>query len=174
MLSVLEDDINISVNKNDEKPISFSISDKSTESVVMLADLSVIPSAPKVKEIKTFDVEIPIDDNFIEKFTKAKNALPEVDSFTLLTNKKDKIELVIGYSSINTNRIKLDVNPSAGKDKLEKPISFNANYFREILNKNKGVSDVVFKIAVAGISNLSFKTKEYEASYWLIKKDIDS
>ncbi len=70
MLSVLEDDINISVNKNDDKAISFSVSDKTTESVVMLADLSVIPAAPKVKEIKSFDVEIPVDDNFIESLQR--------------------------------------------------------------------------------------------------------
>jgi hypothetical protein len=174
MLSVLEDNIEITVNKNDNRAISLSITDNSTDSVFMLADLSVIPAAPKVKEIKTYDVEIPIDDNFVDKFTRAKSALPEVNTFTLLTNKKGKMELVIGYSSIATNRIKLDVSPVAGKDKLESPISFNADYFREVLNKNKGATGAVYKIAAAGISNLSFKTNDYESNYFLIKKEIDN
>lgn len=172
MLGVLEDNIEISVNKNDTRPVSLSITDNSTDSMYMLADLSVIPSAPKVKDIKTYDVEIPIDDTFIDKFTRAKNALSEVNTFTLLTNKKDKLELVIGYSNIASNRIKIDVNAVSGKDKLAAPISFNADYLREVLNRNKGATGAVYKVASAGISNVSFKTNEYESSYYLIKKEI--
>lgn len=174
MLGVLEDKIEISVNKNDTRPISLSITDGSTDSMYMLADLSVIPAAPKVKEIKAYDVEIPIDDAFIDKFTRAKNALSEVNTFTLLTNKKNKLELVIGYSNIATNRIKIDVTAVSGKDKLESPISFNADYLREVLNRNKGATGAVYKIAAAGISNVSFKTNDYESNYYLIKKEIDN
>ncbi len=174
MLNVLEDNIEITVNKNDSRAISLSITDNSTDSMFMLADLSVIPNAPKIKEIKTYDVEIPIDDGFVDKFTRAKNALQDVNTFTLLTNKKGKMELVIGYSGISTNRIKLDVSPIAGKDKLDNPISFNADYFREVLNKNKGSTGAVYKIASAGISNLSFKTNDYESNYFLIKKEINN
>jgi hypothetical protein len=89
-------------------------------------------------------------------------------------NKKDKMELVIGYSSVNTSRIKLDVSPISGKDKLEKPISFNANYFKEIISKSRGMGGIIFKVAVAGISNISFSSKEFDTSYYLIKKDIES
>jgi hypothetical protein len=174
MISVLEDSINVSVNKIDERPISWSVSDGSTDSTVLLADLSIIPSAPKVKEIKSYEVEIPMDDNFIDKYVKAKSALPDAETFTLLMNKKDKMELVIGYSSVNTSRIKLDVSPISGKDKLEKPISFNANYFKEIISKSRGMGGIIFKVAVAGISNISFSSKEFDTSYYLIKKDIES
>jgi hypothetical protein len=174
MIGVLDETIEIAVNKIDDRPISWSVSDGSTDSTVLLADLSIIPSAPKVKEIKSYDVEIPMDDIFIEKYIKAKNALPEVETFTLLMNKKNKMELVIGYSNINTSRIKLDVSPIAGKDKLDKPISFNANYFKEIISKSRGFGGVIFKVAAAGISNITFKNKDFEASYFLIKKEIDN
>jgi hypothetical protein len=174
MISVLEDNINVSVNKIDERPISWSVSDGSTDSTVLLADLSIIPAAPKVKEIKSYEVEIPMDDNFIDKYIKAKGALPDAETFTLLMNKKDKMELVIGYSNVNTSRIKLDVAAIAGKDKLEKSISFNANYFKEIVSKCRGMGGIVFKVAIAGISNISFSSKEFDASYYLIKKEIDN
>lgn len=174
MIGVLEDNIEITVNKIDTRPISWGVSDGSTDSTVLLADLSVIPVAPKVKEIKTFDVEIPMDDAFIERYVRAKNALADAETFTLLTNKKDKMELVIGYSGINTNRIKLDVAPVAGKDKLEKPISFNANYFKEIINKGKGLGGIIFKVSALGISNITFGNNDFSASYFLIKKEIDN
>lgn len=174
MIGVLDENINVAVNKVDDRPISWAVSDGSTDSTVLLADLSIIPGAPKVKEIKVYDVEIPMDETFIDKYIRAKGALTDAETFTLLTNKKDKMELVIGYSNVNTSRIKLDVAPIAGKDKLEKPISFNANYFKEILNKSRGMSGIIFKIAAAGISNISFGTKEFDASYYLIKKEIDN
>jgi hypothetical protein len=174
MIGVLEENIEITVNKISDRPVSWSVSDGSTDSTVLLADLSVIPSAPKVKEIKSYDVEIPMNDEFIERYIKAKNALPDVDTFTLLINKKDKMELVIGHSNINTNRIKLDVAPIQGKDKLEKPISFNANYFKEIVSKSKGLGGITFRVSAAGISNISFGSKEFDATYYLIKKDIES
>ena len=140
----------------------------------MLSDLSVIPAAPKVKEIKSFDVEIPIDAAFVDRFVKAKSALPDIDSFTFLMNKKgDKIELVIGYASINSNRIKVEVAATAGKDKLEKPISFNANYFREILLKNTDSGNTVLKISALGIANISFTSPDFMSNYYLIKKEIE-
>lgn len=174
MVGVLDETINITVNKIDDRPISWNVSDGSVDSTILLADLSVIPVAPKIKEIKSYDVEIAMSDEFIDKYVRSKNALADADTFTLLTNKKDKIELVIGYSNTNTSRIKLDVSAIAGKDKLDKPISFNANYFKEILSKSRGHGGVVYKVASAGISNLCFGNKDFEACYYLIKKEINN
>ena len=174
-LKILEDEITLELVKIDDKPVSLTASDKNLEVNFMLSDLSVIPSAPKVKEIKSFDVELPIDSDFINRFIKAKNSLPDVDSFTLLMNKKgDKLELVIGFSTINSNRVKLDINTVKGKDKLEKPISFNANYLNEILSKNSDATGAILKVAAVGIAKLEFKTTDFESVYYLIQKQIES
>lgn len=174
MIGVLDEKIDITVNKIDNRAISLGVSDGSIDSTILLADLSVIPAAPKIKEIKTYDVEIAMDDAFIDKYIKSKNALADAETFTLLTNKKDKIEMVIGYSSTNTSRIKLDVSAIAGKDKLDKPISFNANYFKEIIGKSRGHGGLIYKVASAGISNIAFSGKDFNACYYLIKKEIDN
>lgn len=174
MLSVLTDeDITVAVNKYDGKPINLCISDKTADAICMLADLSVIPPAPKVKEIKSYDVEIPVDAEFVDRFVRAKNALSDVMTFSVMPNKKgDRLEMVVGYSTINTNRVKLEIKPSAGKDKLDSPISFNAIYFKEILSKNRGV-DSVLKISASGIASIHFKANEYDATYYLIKKETE-
>lgn len=175
LLKILEDEVEVRLDKSGDKLVGLFLSDSNTEVNFMLSDPSVIPQAPKVKEIKSFDVEIPIDDDFIERFTKAKNALADIDSFTLLMNKKgDKLELVIGYSEVSSNRIKLEVKPTKGKDTVSSPISFNANYFREILNKNKEAKGAVFKIASAGISVIEFSTDEFDSTYYLIKKATEA
>jgi len=174
-LKVLDDEISLKLNKVDDKPNSLTLADKNMEVSFMLSDLTIIPSAPTVKEVKSFDVEIPIDADFTARFVKAKNALPDVDSFTLLMNKKgDKLELIIGFSSINSNRIKLEVSASTGKDTLAKPISFNANYFRDILSKNADCTGAALKIAEAGIAKIEFGNTDFKTTYYLIKKQIES
>lgn len=170
MLSILDEEVEMAVNKVDDRAVSLTVADKNTESLIILANMSVIPKTPTVSNLGTFDLEIELDDAFIDRFIKAKNALPDVTTFTLGLNKKgDKVELIVGDSDNNTNRIKLEVKPIAGKDKPAKEISFNANYFKEILSKNRDVTGVVFKINTAGISHLYFKTAEYEANYYLLK-----
>jgi hypothetical protein len=171
MLGILEDEVEVAVNKLDDgRAISLAVSDKNTESLIVLADMSVIPKVPTVNNVGSFDLEIELTDEFVERFVKAKNALPDVTAFTLGLNKKgDKVELIIGDGDTNTNRIKLEVSPVVGKDKPAKEISFNANYFKEILLKNKGATGSVLKVNSAGLANVAFKTAEYEANYYLIK-----
>jgi hypothetical protein len=138
--------------------------------LIVLADVSVIPKVPSVSNVGNFDLEIELTDEFVERFVKAKNALADVSVFTLgLNGKGDKVELVIGEGDTNTNRIKLEVKPVDGKDKPAKAVSFNANYFKEILLKNRGTTGAVFKVNSAGLGSVNFKTDEYEASYYLIK-----
>ena len=174
-LKILDDVMVVTLNKQDDRLVGLLLSDANTEVNFVLSDLSVIPKAPGVKSPKDFDVEIPVDADFIDRFVKAKNSLPDVDSFTLMMNKKgDKLELVIGFASINSNRVKVDIKPIAGKDKLTEPLSFNANYFKEILLRNQDTTGATLKVAAAGISNISFTTPDFEANYFLIKKNIEN
>lgn len=175
LLRILDNEITITLDKKDDAPVGLHIADTTTEVNFILSDASVIPPAAKVKEIKSFDVEIPIDAAFVDRFIKAKNALPDVESFTLLMNKKgDKLELIIGYSeSVNSNRIKIDVKPTKGKDTLTSPLSFNANYFREILNNNRDATGAVFKVSANGIAQIDFSTDQFDANYSLIKRSTD-
>jgi len=169
MLGILDEEIEIAVNKlEDGRANSFTVSDNKTDSIIVLADLSVIPKVPKITNTGNFDLEIELTEDFIERFVKSKNALPDVIAFTLGLNKKDKVELVIGDGD-NSNRVKLEVTPVSGKDKPEKEVSFNANYFKEILLRNRGATGAFLKINTAGLGTVQFKTPEYEANYYLVK-----
>jgi hypothetical protein len=61
MLSVLENDIELSTTKVEGKTVSLNISDKGTSANYMLADLSVIPVVPDLKQLPNFNVDISID-----------------------------------------------------------------------------------------------------------------
>jgi hypothetical protein len=173
-LKILNDNITITHTMQDTRLVGLKLADDETEVNFVLSDSSVIPKAPGVKAPKDFDVEIPIDADFVNRFVKAKNSLPDVNSFTLMMNKKGtELELVVGYSSINSNRVKLKVSAVAGKDKVNAPISFNANYFKEILLKNSDSTGAVLKIAEVGISSITFDNDDFTANYFLIKKEIE-
>jgi hypothetical protein len=173
MLSILDDEIKVVVNKYDGKAMGLVFSDKNTESYVTLADESVIPKTPTLAKVVNFDVEITIDDDFIERYIRAKNALTDTQTFTLMMgDKSKKLEMIIGHSNINTNRVKLEIKTAAGKDVAENSIDFNAEYFKEVLSKNRGCSSTVFKVNTKGLGHLHFKTAEYEANYYMIKATV--
>jgi len=165
MLSVLGNDVDFSINDIDGKPVSLKFKDGSTSVNYMLADLSVIPNVPDLKQLPDFNVEIKLDSNFISKFIKSKNALDE-NNFTF-TCKDGKGQIVLGFSNINTNRINIDVDCTCDGD-IE-PISFSATYLKEILVANKEATDATLKISSQGLSHIHFEIDNYESNYYLVE-----
>jgi hypothetical protein len=166
MLSVLGNDVEFSINDIDGKPVSLKFKDGSTSVNYMLADLSVIPNVPDLKQLPDFDVEIKLDSNFINKFIKAKGALADENNFTFVC-KDGKSQIILGYSNINTNRIVIDVDASC-TDSVD-AISFSATYLKEILVANREATDATLKISSQGLSHIHFEVDNYEANYYLVE-----
>lgn len=173
MLSVLGEEVNITPNKNNDRITSMILSSDKTEVQYVTSDLSVIPNVPPLKKLPTFNLEIPLTKEFISTFVKAKSALNDVDVLTL-TDKKGKIKMIIGYSSVNSNRINIDINPTQGKDKLGKTIHFSAKFLKEILTSNSDCENAVLKISDAGLAHVEFDTETFNCNYYLPEiKNID-
>jgi len=168
MLSVLGDDIEFSINDIDGKSVSLKFKDGSTSVNYMLADLSVIPNVPDLKQLPDFDTEIKLDSNFISKFIKAKGALADENNFTFTCNGNNSGQIILGYSNINTNRIKIDVDYTCKKDKVD-PISFSANFLKEILVANKEATDATLKISSQGLAHIHFEIDNYTSDYYLVE-----
>ena len=170
MLSVLGNDVDFSINDIDGKPVSLKFKDGSTSVNYMLADLSVIPNVPDLKQLPEFDTEIKLDSNFITKFIKAKGALADENNFTFTCEdgQNGSGQIILGYSNINTNRINIDVDCTCSKDSVE-PISFSANFLKEILVANKEATDATLKISSQGLAHISFEVDNYESNYYLVE-----
>ena len=164
MLSVLSDDVDFDITKTEDKAISLKFKDGSTSVNYMLADLSVIPNVPDLKQLP--DITIKLDDTFINRFIRAKSALPDENNFTF-TCKNNKGSIILGYSNINTNRIKIDVDCTCDSD-IE-PISFSANFLKEILVANKEAKDATLKISSDGLAHISFEVDGYKSDYYLVQ-----
>ena len=161
LLSVLDDSITI-----EEVTGALKFSDKKTKVQYMLAAPSVIPAVPDLKALPPFDAEITLDDDFVNKFIKSKGVLSDADTFTFI-HKGGSGEIILGYSSINSNRISIEVDATAKED-IE-PIAFSAKYLKAILMANKGSKTSSLKISSKGLSHLAFIDGDYTANYYLVQ-----
>ena len=171
LLGVLDDDINISVVKSGDKSIALKVSDAYSSVNYMLSDVSVINRPPQLKEIPEFQLKIDVTPNFVNKFISGKGALSDTDNFTVITDDTGT-KLVIGYSSVNTNRVTIPVTTSESAN-IEN-VSFNANIFREVLHANKECESATFEVSSEGLSRITFKIDDYVSTYYLVSvQDLD-
>ena len=172
LLSVMSDNISMNLTKAGDKVVSLKISDSSSDVNYMLSDLSVINTPPALKSIPDFEVKVDITPQFISKFIAGKSALPEVDSFTVIT-KDDSVDIVINHQNINTNKVVLPVSVDEITDTIDN-ISFDANLFKEVLSANKECTSSTLEVSSGGLARINFKVDNYDATYYFVSKtDVD-
>ena len=172
LLSVLDDDVTMSVSKTEEKAISIQLSDSVSKVNYMLTDTSVINRPPVPESLpQNFELKININPQFITKFISGKQALPETDTFTVVTN-NNSTNVVIGYASVNTNRVTIPVSTTEYKEM--DLISFNASNFKEVLSVNKECESALLEVSPDGIAKITFKIDNYKSTYYLVAvQDVD-
>jgi len=171
LLGVLDDDVTLNLTQSGDKAIALEISDSYSKVNFMLSDKSVINQPPPLKELPNFQLKIKVDTNFITRFIGGKSALPDTDTFTVITS-DDGVKLVIGYSSINTNRVTIPVETETYED-IDK-VSFNANLFRDVLVANKECESATLHVSEQGLAKINFKVDQYDVTYYLVAvQDVD-
>ena len=171
LLGVLDDDVSLNLTQSGDKAIALEISDQYSKVNFMLSDKSVINQPPALKGIPEFQLKIKVDTNFITRFIGGKSALPDTDTFTVITS-NDGVKLVIGYSSINTNRVTIPVETETYED-IEN-VSFNANLFKDVLVANKECESATLEVSEKGLSRINFKVDQYDVTYYLVAvQDVD-
>jgi hypothetical protein len=169
LLSVVGEDIELDIQQIEGKAVNLFIKSDDTKAQFQLADLAVIPSVPDLKSLPDFDVEIGFDGKFIDKFIKGKNALSDVDTFTVLSE-GNELKMVLGYSNVNSNRIVFSIDKAYATE--VKPISFSAKYLKEIFSANKEATSVVLKISTSGLAHVEFKIDDFTAKYYLVEVQL--
>ncbi|MBC8306739.1 MAG: hypothetical protein H8E55_64645 [Pelagibacterales bacterium] len=166
MLSAVNEDLGVNINAVDKTAVSIDITDKDVNMTFMLADLSVIRQVPDLKNTPDWNASINITSDFRTKFIKAKNALPETENFGVKC-KDDKVEMIINYSTINTNRIKFEIETSGSTDM--NIICFSSSLFKEILQANKDAESGKLEMSSAGLARVTFSGKGYTSTYYLVQ-----
>ena len=169
ILSVLNESLTIKATTNNNKTTGLNITDGETKATFVLADASVIPAVPDLKKVPLMELSISLDEKFINTFIKAKGALSEVDSFAVMSDGQEKTAtVVIGYSTLNTNRISIRAHTDQVAS-LE-PISFSANYLKELLVANKEAKNGKLEVSSKGLARASFEVDGISSTYYLVQQ----
>jgi len=164
MLGAVGENITIDVKDAAGKNYAMTISEGSTKATFMLADTTVIPAVPTINAEPDYQIQIPVNEEFISRFIKAKNALPDAKNFAVqVTN--GVIKFIINYTTVNSDNISFEVGNTPGKDM--DPVCFSADKLREVLIANRG--DVgQLHVSPDGLARIDFVGTDFESSYWLV------
>ena len=172
LIGVLGEDISLNLTSAGDRAVSLKVKNGAISIDYVLSDLSVIPDPPALKRLPEFGTQIKLDTKFINTFVKGKAALSDIDTFTILNGKSGGVEVIIGYSKINTNRVNIPVETTSSD--LDKPISFNANLFKEVLVANRECSSAVLEVSTEGLAKVNFKVDDYDSTYYIVAmQDVD-
>jgi hypothetical protein len=166
MLSAVGENINIDVQDAAGKNYAMRISEGSTKATFMLADTTVIPAVPAINAEPPYEVTLPIDDEFMSKFIKAKNALPDAKNFAVQVV-NGSIKFIINYTTVNSDNITFDFGTTESELNLD-PICFSADKLKEVLVANKGDKGTMH-VSSQGLSRINFSGTDFESDYWLVQ-----
>ena len=171
LINVLGDDVSSDLLKFGDKAVSLKVKNGPVSVDYVLSDLSVISDPPQMKRLPEFGTKIKLDSNFISTFVKGKSALSDIDTFSIVKS-GDGCEVVIGYSSTNTNRVNIPVDCSSCD--IDKPITFNANLFKEVLVSNRECTSAVLEVSTEGLAKVDFKVDDFDSTYYIVAmQDMD-
>ena len=171
LLNITDEEIQLELDtKETGLPTKLRIQDKKYDLDYNLSDPKIIEKVPNVQEID-FDFTFKLNDEFINNFLKAHNALEKTNEFTLNTSitpqNENVVEIVIGERVRHANKIKF-AEP-AEFETASDLLPFSAIVIREILSANKG-SEGTASVSNKGLLKISFNTDESLVEYFVVRQ----
>ena len=164
-LNILDGDILVDANSS-----KLNIADTSYEIRFNLADPAVIPSVPDIKDPDQWSVSFGINDEFITRFVKSKDALSDLDTFTVETREGftgEELVFTVGTNITNTIEFAVEakINESFG------PVPFDSNILKEILKANRDYHSGEVRIFKGGMIDLHMHCGgPLYTGYYLVRK----
>ena len=169
MLNILDGELLIDIKKTNGIPAKLNLEDTNYSISCNLADPSVIPSLPQPTIPPTPASKFEITQEFITRFIKSKDALNEVEVFTIETDEGfngNELIFTLGADT-ESNQIKFSVNVD-NDDYLSKS-PFNADLIKEILKANRTCLSGEFFVYSEGLLAMKFIEDNIESKYYLIR-----
>ena len=147
-LNILDGDILLEANSS-----RLNIADTNYEIKFSLGDPSLIPPLPTIKELEQCSVSFKLNDEFITRFVKSKDALSDLDTFTVETREGftgEELVFTIGTNITNTIEFAVEAQVNESFD----PIPFDSNLLKEVLKANKDYHSGEVRIHKGGMIDL--------------------
>ena len=164
-LNILDGDILMEASNS-----KLNIADTNYEIKFGLSKPEVLPKVPEIKGEDNFSVSFSVNDEFITRFVKSKDALSDLEIFTVETREGfTGEELVFTIGTTITNSIEFSVEADI-KESFSS-IPFDSNLFKEILKANKNYHSGEIRINKKGLIDAHFHCGEgLFTGYYLVRK----
>jgi len=171
LLSITDEELQLELDtKETGLPTKLRIQDKKYDLDYNLSDSKIIERVPTVQEID-YDFTFKLNDEFINSFLKAHNALEKTNEFSLNTSTtpqgENVVEIIIGERERHANKIKF-TEPAEFTTPSDL-IPFSALVIREILSANKG-SKGTASVSNKGLLKIEFNTDESSVKYFVVRQ----
>ena len=165
-LNILDGDILVDATSS-----KLNMADTNYDIKFNLADPAVIPNVPDVSSNSDeWSVSFSISDEFITRFVKSKDALSELDIFTVETREGftgEELVFTVGTNITNTIEFTVEnatINESFGA------IPFDSNLMKEILKANKDYHTGEIRINKKGLLDAHFHCgDDLYTGYYLVR-----
>ena len=145
-LNILDGDILV-----DATTSKLNLADTNYDIKFNLADPAVIPNVPDINKSDEWSVSFEVSDEFITRFVKSKDALSDLDTFTVETRDGFNCEeLVFTVGTNITNTIEFTVENATINESFE-AIPFDSNLMKEILKANRDYHSGEIRINKKGL-----------------------
>ena len=165
-LNILDGDILV-----DATTSKLNMADTNYDIKFNLADPAVIPNVPDINESDDWSVSFSVSDEFITRFVKSKDALSDLDTFTVETRDGfNGEELVFTVGTNITNTIEFTVENATINESFE-AVPFDSNLLKEILKANRTYHSGEIRINKKGLldAHLHHGDSLY-TGYYLVRK----
>ena len=172
MLNILDGDILIDTTSKNGQAIELKMADTNYDIKFNLANPSVTPKTPTFPDDleESFTASFQINNEFITRFVKSKDALNELETFTVETREGfHGEELVFTVGTNITNTIEFSVEATI-KESFG-PVPFDSDLMKEILKANKDYNTGEIRINPKGIIDAHFYCGDgLYTGYYLVRK----
>ena len=177
MLSILDMDVIINVEKTHKVPTKLQIEDSNFSLQYSLADPFIIQTTPAISEPE-YDITFEVNSEFIMRFAKAKGALGAntKEIFRMSTAVNDEgnkiVKIILGEPTSHSNKVEFTTEASFNEMHIGY-LSFNSAYVKEILNASKDdLVEAKGYISTQGLLKLELTTETGKAIYYLPEVQI--
>ena len=165
-LNILDGDILV-----DATTSKLNLADTNYDIKFNLADPAVIPNVPDINDSDDWSVSFDISDEFITRFVKSKDALSELDTFTVETRDGfNGEELVFTVGTNITNTIEFTVENATINESFE-AVPFDSNLMKEILKANRDYHSGEIRINKKGLLDAHLHCgNDLYTGYYLVRR----
>ena len=171
LVNITNQFIQLNVETKNGTSTKLSIADNEYDLVYHLADLRMMPMETMVLDETqiSFDYSFGIDNDFIERYNKAKKALgSEFCTINLITKDTGNvISLTLGEPEGHSNKIDFEEVPLESKNTIHIPLQFNAEYLKSIFDANYGAEGTMW-VSNEGAMKLDFESEDGQKSSYII------